>query len=70
MLNKQLWVLVLRTMITVGVQDELRVQQVLLQYAEKDAWRQASERARVPGERYLPPCVTGEYVDFFERLLA
>src|SRR5260221_6385079 len=28
MLNKQLWVLVLRTMITVGVQDELRVQQV------------------------------------------
>jgi len=32
MLNKQLWVLVLRTMITVGVQDELRVQQVLLQY--------------------------------------
>src|ERR1700722_11285552 len=32
MLNKQLWVLVLRTMIAVGVQDELRVQQVLLQY--------------------------------------
>src|SRR6266404_7042243 len=31
MLNKQLWVLVLRTMIAVGVQNELRVRQVLLQ---------------------------------------
>src|SRR5437868_6739741 len=31
-LNKQLRVLVLRTMIAVGVQNELRVQQVLLQY--------------------------------------
>src|SRR5260370_20996868 len=31
MLNKQLWVLVLRTMIAVGVQNELRVRQVLLE---------------------------------------
>jgi hypothetical protein len=31
-LNKQLWVLVLRTMIAVGVQNELRVRQVLLEY--------------------------------------
>src|SRR5258708_38995425 len=31
-LNKQLRVLVLRTMIAVGVQNELRVRQVLLQY--------------------------------------
>src|SRR6267142_368942 len=31
MLNKQFWVLVLRTMIAVGVQNELRVRQVLLQ---------------------------------------
>ena len=30
-LNKQLWVLVLRTMIAVGVDDELRVRQVLLE---------------------------------------
>src|SRR5258705_5757381 len=30
-LNKQLWVLVLRTMIAVGVQNELRVRQVLLE---------------------------------------
>src|SRR5438105_4708724 len=30
-LNKQLWVLVLRTMIAVGVQNELRVGQVLLE---------------------------------------
>src|ERR1700726_342603 len=31
MINKQLWVLVLRAMIAVGVQNELRVRQVLLQ---------------------------------------
>src|SRR6202158_3706943 len=31
MLNKQIWVLVLRTMIPVGVQNELRVRQVLLE---------------------------------------
>ena len=31
MLNKQLWVLVLRTMIAVGVQNELCVRQVLLE---------------------------------------
>ncbi len=30
-LNKQLWVLVLRTMIAVGIQNELRVRQVLLE---------------------------------------
>jgi hypothetical protein len=29
-LNKQIWVLVLRTMIAVGIQNELRVRQVLL----------------------------------------
>ena len=31
MLNKQLWVLALRAMIPVGVQNELRVEQVLLE---------------------------------------
>ena len=31
MLNKQLWVLVLRAVIGVGVQNELRVRQVLLE---------------------------------------
>src|SRR5258707_8248249 len=30
-LNKQLWVLVLRTMIAVGVENELRIRQVLLE---------------------------------------
>jgi hypothetical protein len=31
MVNKQLWVSVLRTMIPVGIENELRVRQVLLQ---------------------------------------
>jgi hypothetical protein len=33
-LNKQFWVLVLRAMIAVGVQNELRVRQVLLEMKE------------------------------------
>jgi glycosyltransferase involved in cell wall biosynthesis len=41
---------------------------IVLLFRDQEFWRVASERARLAGERHLPPFVAGTYVDFFERL--